>query len=114
MKCFGENSDIHLNLSTTPLKELLLDSDDAHIYLKLGEMEPKVIVDLEGDESSLRLRVPFNSGLRIKGAEYRDLFDEIGLVERQGYFMNGSYDSLETKIDVNLENTLSSVSIDFY
>ena len=38
LKCFGENSDIHLNLSTTPLQELLLDADDSHIYLKLGDI----------------------------------------------------------------------------
>jgi len=114
LECFGDNADIHLNLSTTPLKELTLDADESDIYLKLGNMEPLVVIDLEGDESSLRLRVPTSSGLKIKGSEYRELFDEIGLVERQGYFMNESYDSLRSKIDVNLKDNLSSVSIDFY
>ncbi|MBN1213439.1 MAG: hypothetical protein JXA92_12780 [candidate division Zixibacteria bacterium] len=114
LKCFGKNADIHLNLSTTPLRELELNAKESDIYLKLGDMEPRVVINLGGDESSLRLRVPTSSGLKIKGGEYRELFDEIGLVEQQGYFLNDSYDSLRSKIDVNLEDNLSSVSIDFY
>jgi hypothetical protein len=114
LNCLGDNADIHLNLSTTPLKELKMDADESDIYLKLGNIEPLVVVDLKGDESTLRLRVPTGSGLKIKGADYKDLFDEIGLVERQDYFINENYDSLQSKIDVNLDNNLSSVSIDFY
>lgn len=114
LNCFARDASIHLNLSTTPLKELKLDADKSDIYLKIGDLEPRVMVDLEGDESSLRLRVPTSSGLKIKGVEYKDLFDEIGLMEQQGYFVNDKYDSLESKIDVTLDSNLSSVSIDFY
>ena len=36
----GHDNDIHLNMSTTPLRLLKLDTDDAAIYLKIGELEP--------------------------------------------------------------------------
>jgi len=114
LECFGDGSDIHLNLSTTPLRELYLEVDDAEIYLKLGELEPLVRVTLDGDDSNLRLRVPSDAGLKIMGKDFDELLEEIGLIEQDGYYVNELYDSLQNKIEIDLDNNLSSVSIDFY
>lgn len=114
LECYGDGSDIHLNLSTTPLKNLYLGVEDAEIYLKLGDLEPFVKVRLDGYDSNLRLRVPYDAGLKIVGHDYNELLDELGLVEQDGFYVNEQSDSLKNKIEIDLDDNLSSVSIDFY
>jgi len=114
LECSGNSSDLHLNFSTTPLRSLELDADEATIYLKLGDLEPSVKVDISGEDSKLRLRVPDNVGLMVIGEEYRSYLERIGLVERDGDFVNEGYDSLSQKIEVNLDDRLESLAIDFF
>ncbi len=114
LECSGNSSDLHLNFSTTPLRNLELDTYDATIYLKLGDLEPSVKVDISGEDSKLRLRVPDNVGLMVIGEEYRSYLERIGLVERDGDFVNEGYDSLSQKIEVNLDDRLESLAIDFF
>ena len=114
LECYGESSDIHLNMSTTPLRDLYLEVEEADVYLKLGDLEPLVKVTLDGEDSNLRLRVPSEAGIKIMGKDFGELLEELGLVERDGYFVNEYYDSLQNKIEIDLDENLSSVSIDFY
>jgi len=114
LECYGDGSDIHLNMSTTPLRDLYLGVEGAEVYLKLGELEPFVKVRLDGSDSNLRLRVPYDAGLKIVGKDYDELLDGLGLVEKDGYFVNEEYDSVQNKIEIDLDDNLSSVSIDFY
>ena len=114
LECFGSNSDIHLNLSTTPLRQLTLEADDADIYLKLGGLLPNVGVSVSGDESKLRLRIPRDAGLRVSGMDHDRLLSRLGLVKNDGYFMNSGYDTLQNKITVDLDDRFRSLSIDFY
>lgn len=115
LTCLGNKANIHLNLSTTPLRELQLHADESEIYLKLGDMLPQVAVDVEGDESMLRLRVPHTSGLRVSGDEHKQLYDRIGLIRRSGgSYVNSGYDTLVNRINVALDDRLQELSIDFY
>lgn len=114
LECFGSSSDLHLNLSTTRLKSLTLGADDAAIYLKLGDLEPLVRVAIVGEDSDLRLRAPQNVGLKVAGEEYRSYLVRIGLLEKNGSFVNEGFDSLEKKIEVELDDQLESFSIDFF
>lgn len=114
LKCTGYESTLHLNLSTTPLRDLEVDADESNIYLKLGDMEPRVAVSIRGRDSDLRLRVPGESGLRVTGFEDGDYLHEVGLSRQNGFFENAGYDSLENKIEVELDNRFQSLSIDYY
>jgi len=114
LKCAGSESTIHLNLSTTPLRELDLDADESVIYVKLGDMEPFIKVSVTGRDSELRLRVPGESGLRVIGIEDADYLREVGLTQQNGFFVNQGYDSLESKIEVELDDRFQSLSIDYY
>jgi len=110
----GRNSDIHLNLSTTPLRRLALNTDDAKIYLKIGELEPLVRVVIGGEDSHLKLRVPQSVGLRIHGADYRTYLNRLGLIGEDDVFETDGYDSSATQIDVDLDERLSDFSIDYF
>jgi hypothetical protein len=110
----GEDTDVHLNLSTTPLKRLSLNTDDATIYLKLGELEPYVRIVVDGKDSRFKLRIPQSVGLRVHGAEYRGYLERLGLIGDDGTFQTDGYDSMKTQIEIDLDNHLSSLSINFF
>ena len=114
LKVHGENSYIHLNLSDTPLRMLDVDADDADIYLRVGSLLPDVKITAEGRDSHFKLRVPRESGLKVSG------FDDTGYLERAGldyidgnYFSKG-YDTVSARIEVDLDNRFSSLSIEYY
>ncbi|MFQ5498128.1 MAG: LiaI-LiaF-like domain-containing protein [Candidatus Zixiibacteriota bacterium] len=114
LECSGTEADIHLNLATTPLDRLKLDADDSRVYLKLGSLRPEVRVIILGEDSDVRLRVPLGIGLKVSGDEYQSLLERIGLVQYDGGFVNEGYDTLSSHIDVDLDERLSSFSLDFF
>jgi len=114
LDCYGNRSDMHLNLSTTPLRQLHLEADDAEMYVKIGDLLPLVVISVMGDESKLRLRVPRDVGLRVTGMEHDRLLTRLGLIKSNGFFVNNGYDTLQNKIVVDLDDRFRSLSIDFY
>ncbi len=114
LSCVGNGNDLHLNMSTTPLKRVDIDADRAKIYLKLGELEPLLNVKVFGEDAELRLRVPKTVGLEIFGTDYKNYLETIGLVEHGDAFTNEGYDTLATKVEVRLDDRLGSFSVDFF
>ena len=114
LECNGKESDIHLNLATTPTKKVDVKADNATLYLKLGDLQPLVNVDISGADSEVRLRLPVTAGLKISGVADANYLKEVGLKQHGDGFVSDGYDTLKTKIDVNLDDKQSSLSIDFY
>lgn len=114
LDCIGHTADIHLNFSTTPLRGLNLDAEDAEVYIKLGDLEPDVHLVVSGDNSRVRLRVPGDAGLRVTGEAYRGLLERIGLTEDGDAFVTPEYDAFRTKIEIDLGESLGSLSIDYF
>lgn len=114
LECFGDESDIHLNLATTPVRNLTVDANDASIYLKLGTLQPDVTVSLTGQNSDVRLRVPTAVGLRVSGIDDEEYLIRLGLSRRDGVFVNEVFDSVASHINVDLDEQLSSLNIDYY
>jgi hypothetical protein len=114
LRCNGDEATIHLNLSTTPLRELDLAADNSDIYVKLGALERTVKVKVTGKDSELLLRVPGEAGLRVFGFDDAGYLEEVGLSRRDGFFANDGYDSLKSQIDVDLDDRFQSLSIDYY
>jgi len=52
--------------------------------------------------------------LRVIGIEDADYLREVGLTQQNGFFVNQGYDSLESKIEVELDDRFQSLSIDYY
>lgn len=114
LECFGAGSDLHLNFATTPLRRLKLYADDARVYLKLGDREPLLKVDIVGEDTNLRLRVPQNVGLKVFGEDYRSYLARVGLMKSDGGFVTIGFDTVKNKIEINLDDRLGSFSIDFF
>ncbi len=114
LDCYGDNADIHLNLSTTPLKRLRLDTEDATIYLKLGVLEDFVTITVAGGNSDLRLRVPASTGLKVVGDDYGSYLTRLGFGKVTDGFTSEGYDTLTPKYEIDLDEDLSSFSLDFF
>ncbi len=114
LECSGDESDVHLNLATTPVKKVKVQVNDGAVYLKIGTTEPDVAVTVEGENSELRLRVPENAGLKVTGVEDETYLSRFNLVRRNGSFISEGFDTLSNKIQVDLDDRLSSLNIDYY
>ncbi len=114
LECTGDGSEIHLNLSTTPLSRLNLEADDARIYLKLGDIEPLVHVVIRGEDSKVRLRIPVNVGLSVLGPGYDAYLEKIGLTSSGDAYVNEIFDSSQTKVEIELDDRFDTFSLDFF
>ena len=115
LTCNGYDNNLHLNLATSRLVDLNLETENSSIYLKIGDNEPLVRVKISGRESSLRLRIPEEVGLKIIGSDYETYMLQIGFLENDtGAFTNEKFDSAATKIEVELDDRLNSFSLDYF
>jgi len=114
LQCSGRDSDLHLNMKSTPLEQLKLDADDARIYLRLGELVPLVKIKIFGENSDLELRVPEKVGLRISGDAYSSYLlrlDSFEFIEEDGILTTKGFDTIETQIDIELGDDLDNIII---
>lgn len=114
LSCYGDRSDVDLNLQSVPLERLVVENDDGEIYLKVGTMKPKVEINAAGEDARLRLRVPEQAGLKVSGDKYGNYLKNLGLIEIDDGFYSEKYDSSEIQIDVRLESDLQHLSINQY
>ncbi|MDF1545632.1 MAG: DUF5668 domain-containing protein [bacterium] len=114
LECYGDQSDIHLNLTSTPLEKLKVEADDSKIYVRLGDLLPEVGLTIFGEDSNLRLRIPFEVGLRVDGDDYGAYLKEIGFKEEDGGYVSEAYPEAESRVKINIDNNLSSFSVDFF
>jgi hypothetical protein len=83
--------------------------------LKLGDLQPRVNISVRGDDSSLKLRVPENVGLKIFGEDYSSYLTRLGLIDSGGgSFVNEGFDTLATQIEVDLDDRLKSFILDYF
>jgi len=114
MECYGDHSDLDLNLATTPVRRLKLNADDASIYLRLGRLEPNVSVEIKGGDSELRLRLPRDVGARFVSGAFDSRLRMEGLIEQGEYMITEGYDTLQTRIDIKLDDNLQNLNLRFY
>ena len=114
LECYGDDCGVHLNLATTPLKRLKLDADDSDVYVKIGEIEPLVSLDLRGNHSDLRLRLPSGASVTIKADEFASYLEQIGFVKENGFFKSSDSDSSSAEIEIELDRRLDNLKIEVY
>lgn len=112
--CKGDDADVHLNLETTPLENLVLDLQNSYIYLKLGDLMPLVHVKIDGEDSNLKLRIPEEVGVRISADGYESYFEHVGMKKDNGWFVKSGNDTLKSQVEINMNAKLSSFSIDYF
>ncbi len=114
LECQGHESDLNLNLATTPVRRLTLDASDSDVYLRLGDLMPLVAVNVVGEDTKLVLRLPQEVGLKVAGDEYRSLLELTGLRPYDGSYITAGFDTVKSKVELTLDRRLSSVTIDFF
>lgn len=114
LDCIGDNSDLNMNLSTTPLRSLRVDADDARIYVRLGKLEPLVTIYVRGSDSRLQLRVPSATGIKVTGDDYGSYLKQIGFEEGDGFYFNSGFDTMQTRYEIELEPELTNFSLDYF
>lgn len=115
LECYGNSSLLHLNFATTPLERLVLDADESDVYLKIGDMTPDVNIEIKGDRSRLKLRVPADIKLKIFGEDFRSYLYAVGLIEdTDGSFTNDTLSNGKNSININLDDRLESFSLDYF
>ena len=114
LECTGDKADLHLNLATTPLRKLKLEAVDSEAYIKIGDLVPDVELGLFGDASKIRLRVPREAALKVKGNDYDAYLKQLGLIKKDGLFETDGFDTSSYRITVDLDERLKSLSIDTY
>jgi len=114
LECRGDGADMHLSMATTPLRKLILEAADSRVYVKIGDMQPDVFVSLFGDDADVQLRVPRDAALKVHGAGYEAMLEQIGLIPANGLYMSKKFEDGYPKIEVDLDDRLRSLSIDTY
>lgn len=114
LRCNAEDSDLHLNFATTRLRELSLDIQDTRVYLKLGDNQPESKVQIRGSDGTLQLRIPETVGIHVQGDTYRDLLQHLGMTRTSFGYSTPGYDTLSSKVELELDPDLGSVSIDVF
>jgi len=114
LECYGDDADIHLNLATTPIRDLKLDADDSQIYIKVGDKESLLKLHIFGNGSDLRLRLPGGAAVKIDAREFDSYLERLGFVRNNGDFISEDYDSLASQIQIELDEHLDNLKIEFY
>ena len=114
LHCRGRDSDVHLNLATTHLDKLFLDLDESVIYLKLGDLVPNLVVKINGVDTKLKLRVPAHVGVKINARGYESYFDKVGMARKNGWYVSDGFDTVDSKVEIELDAELNSFSIDYF
>ena len=116
LTCLGDDSNVDLNLKSVPLEELTVDNDDGNISLEIGTLVPDVFAEIKGDEASFRLRAPEGCGLKLYMSDenYTDYLDPLNLVKIEDYYISENYDSSEVRLNLELDDRLRKISINYY
>lgn len=116
LECFGDESDMTLDCRDLYLEDLIVESEQGDIRIKLGSLADIVKVQLEGSEADFRISVPTGCGLKISGAgrELNRLMDRLELLESEGYYSSDGYDTLAPKIELELKSDITQISLSYY
>jgi hypothetical protein len=107
LECRGTDSEFHLDLTETRVTRLELDADEAEIYVRLGQLQPRIDVEIRGEKSELELVVPATSGLKVIGEQHRARLLKAGLIGvGDGYVCEG-FDTAQHRIVIDLDDFTS-------
>lgn len=114
LTCYGDDAKMLLDCRKMQLEELIVDSRNGDIRIRIGDRLDTVAVKLDG-RGDYRVLVPQGSGVRVSGGnpDLKQLFQRIGLNESGQYFMTAGYDTLTPRIDLTLSTGLTQFSLEY-
>lgn len=105
-------SSVKGDLSEVKLRELILDTGATSIDLKLGDKEDRLDVDIDTGVSSITLRIPESTGVRVThdGGLSSTNFENIPKKE-DGVFESTNFDSASKQVVIKSDIGVSSFKI---
>ena len=110
----GAESHATLDLTEVPLRSLEGDVEGVRMSVRLGGKERQVTLKLRGPDNRFRLETPLGSGLRVRSEGYESYLESLGLVKGAAGFESPGFDTLTPQVEIDLDDDLSSLSIDYY
>lgn len=106
-------SKLDIDLSSIILKELKIDAGASSIDLKLGEKNPLQYITIKAGASDIDIRVPMNSGIRIKFDDglTTKRFHDLELIQIDKTYESKDYQSKMNKIEMIISSGVSSIDI---
>ncbi|MCP4706786.1 MAG: hypothetical protein GY865_19485, partial [candidate division Zixibacteria bacterium] len=70
----------------------------------------------KGDDAVLRIRAPEGCGLKVDVSEanYIDYLESLNLTKVDNYYISENYDSSVVKLNLELDDKLRRVSVNYY
>lgn len=106
-------SSLDLELSNIIVKELKIDAGASSIDLKLGDKSPLQYVSIKAGASDINIRVPKDSGIKIKFDEELSSkkLHNIELIAKEKTYESEDYESSNKKIEIDISAGFSSIDI---
>jgi len=112
----SDRGEININSRQLPLGEIRVESGGGEIAIIVGQLRDTVKVILDGEGGEYTLQIPPVSGLRAEkaGSQFDGLFEALGMVRKEGYFISDGYDTLWPKIELQVSPDISQLTINRY
>lgn len=114
LKCIGRNSRVDLSLQSVPLMELEIVNNNGDIILKVGRKSPRVNISVEGYDTDFRLKAPEDCGIKVRGTDYSGYLEALGFQAIENDFYSANYDSASVHLELDVDEQLRHLSIEFY
>ena len=107
--------EVDFDLSDYKVRVLNFDGGAADVKLKMGERLPITDINVKTGVANVEIKVPANSGCRIKTHTGLSAKDFRGFVKKDdGSYETPNYKESKNKIFINLDGGLSNFDVDTY
>jgi len=113
LKCTGDGAELTLNMQLIPLKHLTIENDEGDIYLRIGDKEPLVIIEVSGDDADFRLKAPEGCGIEVIDDKYESYLSALEFIKIGDNYRTKAFDSAAVKVKLEIPDELRHLSIEF-
>ncbi len=104
-------AEINFNMTQFKVKKLIVDAGAADIDVTVGDKYPKVNINIDAGASDITIRIPKESGCKVKMDTF--LADKTlnGFTKENGRYVTPGYEQSENKIYIDIDSAVSSLNI---
>ena len=107
--------EVDFDLADYKVRELNFDGGAADVSVKIGERLPITDVNVKTGVANVEIKIPTNSGCRIKSHTGLSSRDFKGFIKKSdGSYETPNYKESKNKIFINLDGGLSNFEVDTY
>lgn len=116
LTCDGKEADMRLDCRDLKLEELTVSSDGGRVRIMMGDASGQTKISLRGADADYRLMLPPGCGLRVQSGneEMTRFMNRLGLTGSGTIYTSAGYDTLGTRIDLDLAPDVTQLAIDYF